>query len=181
MAKGSSAVTYWIIKGFQPEKYANKNMSVDTIVKMKEVFDIFDYDHSGQISIDELINTIKALNMEKEAANILSIVQNSNADEEMDFAIFLEIFGVSDNQNEASLQSLYEAFDPKGTGCFGPEDFEAVAAQVGENFSTAEVDQMIDYADKDRDGGINFEEFVAVVTKQYPKIWLWKTILWIII
>lgn len=32
---------------------------------------------------------------------------------------------------------------------------------------------MIDYADKDRDGGINFEEFVATVTKQYPKVWLY--------
>jgi Ca2+-binding EF-hand superfamily protein len=31
-----------------------------------------------------------------------------------------------------------------------------VAASVGENFSPADVDQMIDYADKDRDGGINF-------------------------
>jgi len=29
---------------------------------------------------------------------------------------------------------------------------------------------MIDYADKDRDGGINFDEFVNVVTKEYPKI-----------
>ena len=31
---------------------------------------------------------------------------------------------------------------------------------------------MIDYADKDRDGGISFEEFVATVTRQYPKVWL---------
>lgn len=29
---------------------------------------------------------------------------------------------------------------------------------------------MIDYADKDRDGGINFEEFVATVTRHYPKV-----------
>jgi hypothetical protein len=29
---------------------------------------------------------------------------------------------------------------------------------------------MIDYADKDRDGGISFEEFVATVTKEYPKV-----------
>ena len=39
-------------------------MPVDTVIKMKEVFDIFDYDHSGQISIDELVNTIRALNMD---------------------------------------------------------------------------------------------------------------------
>jgi hypothetical protein len=33
---------------------------------------------------------------------------------------------------------------------------------------------MIDYADKDRDGGINYDEFVNVITKEYPKVWdLW--------
>jgi len=30
---------------------------------------------------------------------------------------------------------------------------------------------MVDYADKDRDGVINYDEFVNVITKQYPKIW----------
>lgn len=30
---------------------------------------------------------------------------------------------------------------------------------------------MIDYADKDRDGGISFEEFVSTVTREYPKVW----------
>jgi hypothetical protein len=33
---------------------------------------------------------------------------------------------------------------------------------------------MIEFADKDRDGVINFEEFAAVVTKVYPKIWKWS-------
>jgi Ca2+-binding EF-hand superfamily protein len=45
-----------------------------------------------------------------------------------------------------------------------------VAASVGENLSSAEVDQMIEYADKDRDGVINFQEFCDVVTKIYPKV-----------
>jgi Ca2+-binding EF-hand superfamily protein len=29
---------------------------------------------------------------------------------------------------------------------------------------------MIEYADKDRDGAINFEEFTNIVTKVYPKV-----------
>ena len=53
---------------------------------------------------------------------------------------------------------------------FGPEDFERVCDEVGEKFTPAEVDQMIDYADKDRDGGISYEEFLAVVTREYPKV-----------
>jgi hypothetical protein len=33
---------------------------------------------------------------------------------------------------------------------------------------------MIEYADKDRDGAINFEEFTNIVTKVYPKVWSWS-------
>lgn len=34
---------------------------------------------------------------------------------------------------------------------------------------------MIEYADKDGDGKINYEEFVDIVTKEYPSIWSkWK-------
>ena len=29
---------------------------------------------------------------------------------------------------------------------------------------------MIDYADKDRDGLISYEEFCAVVTRNFPKV-----------
>lgn len=34
----------------------------------------------------------------------------------------------------------------------------------------SEIEQMIEYADKDKDGKINFEEFVAVLTKEYPTV-----------
>jgi len=30
---------------------------------------------------------------------------------------------------------------------------------------------MIEYADKDKDNRINFEEFREVVTKEYPPVW----------
>jgi Ca2+-binding EF-hand superfamily protein len=73
-------------------------------------------------------------------------------------------------QTEASLHELYQEFDPNGTNCFGPEEFERVAEMVGESFTPQELHQMIDYADRDRDGGINFEEFVSTVTREYPKV-----------
>lgn len=34
---------------------------------------------------------------------------------------------------------------------------------------------MIDYADKDRDGRISFEEFVEIITKEYPQVWDWAS------
>lgn len=147
-----------------------KNLDVDSVRKLKEVFDVFDYDGSGNISTTELINTIKALNMEDQAGQIIGIVSASGHEGEMDFGTFLSIFGFNSSSNsEGCLHSVFEAFDLNGQGIFGPVEFEKVAASVGEHFTTAEVDQIIAYADKDRDGGIAFEEFVATVTKVYPK------------
>lgn len=158
-------------KGFDANKYVKKGLDADTVGKLKEVFDVFDYDSSGNVSADELVNTIRALNMEAQAGQILAIVNNSGHTGEIDFAAFLEIFGFGgDNSSETTLQSIFEAFDTTNSGAFGPEEFEKVAASVGEHFSSAEVDQMIDFADKDRDGAISFDEFVAVVTKVYPKV-----------
>jgi Ca2+-binding EF-hand superfamily protein len=169
MSKATSAPAP--AKGFDANKYVKKGLDADTVGKLKEVFDVFDYDGSGNVSTEELINTIRALNLEAQAGQILAIVNNAGHTGDIDFAAFLEIFGFGgDNNSETSLQTIFEAFDTTGSGYFGPEEFEKVAASVGEHFSSAEVDQMIDFADKDRDGAISFEEFVNVVTKVYPKV-----------
>lgn len=158
-------------KNFDANKYVKKNLDADTVSKLKEVFDVFDYDGSGQISTEELVNTIKALNLEAQAGQILGIVNAAGISGDFDFGTFLEVFGFGgDSTSEGTLQAVFEAFDTTGSGAFGPEEFQKVAASVGENFSAAEVDQMIEYADKDRDGVINFEEFSNVVTKVYPKV-----------
>ena len=146
-------------------------LDADTVGKLKEVFDAFDYDGSGSVSTEELVNTIRALNLEAQAGQILAIVNNSGHQGDIDFPAFLEIFGFGgDSNSETTLQTVFEAFDTTNSGFFGPEEFEKVAASVGEHFSSAEVDQMIDFADKDRDGAISYEEFVSVVTKVYPKV-----------
>jgi Ca2+-binding EF-hand superfamily protein len=156
---------------FDANKYVRKNLNAETVGKLKEVFDVFDYDGSGNISVEELVNTIKALKIEDQASQILGIVNAAGVTGEFDFNTFLDIFGFGgESTSEATLQTVFEAFDTTGSGAFGPEEFEKVAASVGEHFSSAEVDQMIQYADKDRDGVINYDEFVSVVTKVYPKV-----------
>jgi Ca2+-binding EF-hand superfamily protein len=39
-------------KGFDANKYVSKNLTADSVGKLKEVFDVFDYDGSGNISAD---------------------------------------------------------------------------------------------------------------------------------
>jgi len=117
---------------FDPSKYVKKNLTTDTVTKLKEVFDVFDYDGSGNISVDELVNTVKALNLESQAGQILGIVNAAGISGEFDFGTFIDIFGFGgDSTNETTLQTVFEAFDTTGSGAFGPEEFEKVAASVG--------------------------------------------------
>lgn len=106
---------------FDASKYVKKGLDSETVTKLKEVFDVFDYDGSGQISIEELINTIKALKLDDQASQILAIVNAAGVTGDFDFATFLTIFGFGgDSASETSLQSIFEAFDQTGSGAFGP-------------------------------------------------------------
>ena len=109
--------------------------------------------------------------MEKDATKILGLIHSSTDAEEIDFETFLTIFGFSGTQQgELSLQNLFDEFDKGGKGYFTFEDFANVSDMVGERFSVNELQAMIDFADTDHDGVISFEEFRAVVTREYPKI-----------
>ena len=39
---------------------------------------------------------------------------------------------------------------------------------------------MIEFADKDKDGRIGFDEFVEIVTKEYPPVW-WYECTWLLL
>jgi Ca2+-binding EF-hand superfamily protein len=60
---------------------------------------VFDYDHSGNVSTEELINTIRALNMESQVAEILAVISGSGHTGNIDFTAFLEIFSVNGDGN----------------------------------------------------------------------------------
>lgn len=66
---------------FDPSKYATKNLTPDDVLKLKECFDVFDYDKSGFVSPEELITAIKALGLEKDANKILQIVSTQTSGE----------------------------------------------------------------------------------------------------
>ncbi len=76
-------------KGFDAAKYATPKLPVETVQKLKDVFDVFDYDGSGNVSVEELVNTIRALGIEDQARQIVAIVNSSGHSGDIDFPAFL--------------------------------------------------------------------------------------------
>ena len=93
---------------FDPHRYASRTVPVEDVIKLKECFDVFDYDKSGSVSPEELSTAIKALGLEHEAGKILKIVNTHTDQRELDFETFLTIFGFSgDSTSEISLKQLF--------------------------------------------------------------------------
>lgn len=76
---------------FKPKDYVTPNLKEEEVVKIKEIFDIFDYDKSGNISPEELKTAITALGMEQEAQKIMDLVNDLDTDKnaQIDFGEFL--------------------------------------------------------------------------------------------
>lgn len=109
--------------------------------------------------------------MGEQANAIIEIVKRNSGQDELDFQGFLDVFGFNnDSKSETTTQGLFEAFDFNGQGFFGVEEFSKICQDAGETFTENEIANMIAYADKDKDGVINYADFVEIVTKEYPKV-----------
>ena len=146
---------------FNPKLYLKPGAKEEKIVGLNEAFDIFDADKSGSIDIQEFKNAIAAL------LTLLSDL-DSNSDNLIDFEKFLKLLGVYSKgiDDEETLQVLYNEKFAKSNGKISFEDFKRIAEEIGDNYSDEELKDMIQYADLDKDGHINWEEFRSVVLKE---------------
>ena len=63
----------------------------------------------------------------------------------------------------------------EGKQTFTVDQFHTICEKIGEHFTRQEIEAMIQAADANQDGVIDYQEFLDVVTKEYKK-WSSKTI-----
>lgn len=61
---------------------------------------------------------------------------------------------------------VFNLFDDDQSGKITLRNLKRVAKELGETMSDTELMEMIERADTDQDGEINFEEFYAIMTKK---------------
>ena len=72
--------------------------------------------------------------------------------------------GEKDSREE--ILKAFRLFDDDETGKITFRNLKRVAKELGETMTDAELLEMIERADNDQDGEINFEEFYAIMTKK---------------
>ncbi|KAL3417991.1 calmodulin [Phlyctema vagabunda] len=67
-------------------------------------------------------------------------------------------------QEVLAYRHAFELFDTNGDGTISVKELSSVMKSLGQNPSDAEIEDMINEVDHDRNGTIDFEEFVKMMT-----------------
>ena len=62
----------------------------------------------------------------------------------------------------------------EGKQTFTVDQFHTICERIGEHFTRQEIEAMIQAADTNQDGVIDYQEFLDVVTKEYKKWFIHK-------
>ena len=65
---------------------------------------------------------------------------------------------------QIKMREAFRAFDKNGNGFISAEELKYVMTNLGERLTDEEVNEMLREADINRDGQLDYEEFVTMMT-----------------
>merc|ERR1711981_1081214 len=142
-------------------------LSEKQIAEMREAFDLFDSDGGGTIDINELTTAMTALGFEPKKGEIKKMVDDLDKDSDgtIDWDEFMILMGgkMSEKDAKDDMIKAFKLFDTEGTGRITFKNLEAVAKELNDNATKADLQGMIAEADTDGSGDITESEFLAVM------------------
>merc|ERR1711977_638201 len=137
--------------------------------EIKEAFDLFDTDGSGNIDIKELTIAMKALGCEPKPGEIEKMIADVDDDGsgEIGFPEFLAMMThkILNKDPKDDMLKAFRLFDDDQTGFVTLKNMKLVAKETNQLLDDDELHEMIADADKDGDGQLNEEEFLTMMKK----------------
>lgn len=83
----------------------------------------------------------------------------------IDFPEFVKMMArkMKDTESEEEIVDAFKVFDKNGDGLISTVELRHVMTNLGEKLSEEEVDEMLEEADIDANGNINYNDFVKMM------------------
>ncbi|XP_056022814.1 uncharacterized protein LOC125649260 isoform X2 [Ostrea edulis] len=139
-------------------------------VEAQSVFNDFDRDKNGKIDDSELGTALRMLGLNPTKKEIDDMMQEVDNDgngtiEFEEFLAFIKRSYKKPDEIKHDLKKAFRVFDINGDGFITREELREVLTKMGETLTDHEVDEMMENADKNGDGKIDYDEYVDVM---YP-------------
>lgn len=147
-----------------------KRLSEEEIAGLKEMFKMIDTDNSGQISYEELKTGLKKFGASLDEKEFQALMQSADVnnsgtiDYEEFIAATLHLNKV--NEREDHLLAAFSYFDRDGSGYITQDELQNACQEFG--IEDIRLDEIMGEVDQDKDGRIDYNEFVAMMQKGHP-------------
>merc|ERR1712078_195750 len=146
-----------------------KELTEEQKQEIKEAFDLFDTDGSGEIDSKELKVAMRALGFEPKKEEIQKMISDVDDDGSgtIGYPEFLKMMAhkILNRDPKDEILKAFRLFDDDETGKISFKNLKRVAKELGERMTDEELQEMIDEADRDGDGEVNEEEFLRIMKK----------------
>merc|ERR1711924_524412 len=135
--------------------------------EIKEAFDLFDTDGSGNIDVKELTVAMKALGCEPKPGEIEKMIADDDGGGEIGFDEFLKMMThkILNKDPKEDMLKAFRLFDDDSTGFVTFKNLKRVAKETNQTLDDIELEEMLTDADKDGDGQLNEEEWLTMMKK----------------
>ncbi|MFS7904135.1 putative flagellar calcium-binding protein calflagin [Helianthus anomalus] len=135
--------------------------------ELKEAFDLFDADGNGTIDAKELSNAMRALGFEMTREEISDMIAEVDRDGsgaiDFDEFVYMMTDKICERNSKKELTTAFNILDHDKNGKISIPDIKNIAKELGVRFTDAEIQSMVEEADRDHDGEVNIEEFMRMM------------------
>lgn len=131
----------------------------EVIEAYKDAFRLFDKNNDGSISAKELGEVINALGCKTDTDFLENLIKDNDFDGsgQIEFNEFIRM--MSKANKEQDLREAFKVFDKNGDGKISKMELKTVLESLGQHLTDRELDDMMNEADTNHDGAVDFEEF----------------------
>ncbi|GAB2300416.1 Calcium-dependent protein kinase 19 [Dionaea muscipula] len=148
-------------------KFMAENLSEEEIVGLKEMFNNMDTDRSGTITLEELKVGLERLGSNLSEGEIQQLMDATDVDKNgtIDYIEFITATMHRHRlEKEENLFKAFQFFDKDNSGFITRDELRQAMTQY-QMGDEATIDEIINDVDTDKDGRINYQEFVDMMRK----------------
>ena len=146
----------------------NSSMTEELKNEYMDAFNMFDTNHDGTITPQKLGELMRKLGQNPSEADLIEMIEavGKKGSRKICFEEFVEMMERKNNEcdTEEELINTFRVFDTESNGLISVQNLGNIIRTLGETLTEKEIEEIINEADVDGDGFINYEEFVRMMT-----------------